>query len=94
MSAPVTDPDASASDKVRNTLYHGVDIAERFAAVVHDEWLHHRAGIKKHELIDALLLLAISNRDQLPAYLAQLRSERLKAAQQPAETGTMKEGSA
>lgn len=91
MSAPVTDPDAAVPDKVRNTLYHGADIAERFDDAIDEEWLRHRARIYKHELIDAMLLLAISNRDQLPVYLAKLRAERLDAAQRAAGHGTVEE---
>ncbi|OJF14543.1 hypothetical protein [Couchioplanes caeruleus] len=96
MSAPVAD--AASSEAVfpamkRDTLYHGVDLVRRFAAAVEEEWLRRGAQIKKHEVIDALLLLAISNRDQLPAYLEQLRRERREAVQ-AATLDTVEEGDA
>ncbi|MFC3386262.1 hypothetical protein [Couchioplanes azureus] len=78
----------------RDTLYHGVDLVRRFAAAVEEEWLLRGAQVNKHELIDALLLLAVSNREQLPAYLEQLRQERREAAQQAAAPDTVEEGDA
>lgn len=94
MSAPVTDTNSAFPKMKRNTLYHGVDIQERFNAAVVKEWLDRDAQVYKHELIDALLLLAISNRDQLPAYLAQLRHDRQKAAQLEASSNLVEEGDA
>ncbi|GAB1646913.1 hypothetical protein [Krasilnikovia sp. MM14-A1259] len=94
MSAPVTDTNSAFPEMKRNTLYHGADMEKRFDDVVDREWLDRKAKIKKHELIDALLLLAISNRDQLPAYLAQLRDERQKAAQLAASSDPVEGGDA
>ncbi|RZU46679.1 hypothetical protein EV385_6756 [Krasilnikovia cinnamomea] len=93
MNAPVTESPTFPEMK-RNTLYHGADIEKRFDAAVDEEWLQRGARINKHELIDALLLLAISNRDQLPAYLAQLRHERQKAAQLAGLPDMVEEGDA
>ena len=75
-SAPVADPSPSSADMVRDTWYHGADIAALFDDVVKQEWLARRAQLPKHRIVDALLLLAVDHADQLPVYLEKLAERR------------------
>lgn len=75
-SAPVADPSPSSTDMVRDTWYHGADIAALFDDVVEQAWLARRAKLPKHRIVDALLLLAVEHADQLPAYLEKLAERR------------------
>jgi hypothetical protein len=75
-SVPVADPRPASPDMVRDTWYHGADIAALFDKLVEDQWLDRRTKVPKHRLVDALLLIAIEHADQLPAYLDKLDERR------------------
>jgi len=76
-SAPVAAHSRPSSpDMVRDTWYHGADVAALFDDVVQQQWLARGAKVPKHRLVDALLLLAVEHADQLPAYLEKLAERR------------------
>lgn len=75
-SVPVADPRPASPDMVRDTWYHGADIAALFDGVVKRHWLALEAQVPKHRLVDALLLIAVEHADQLPAYLDKLDDRR------------------
>lgn len=76
MTSAVTEPRPSSARMVRDTLYHGEDIAAVFDDVVQQQWLARQAKLPKHQIIDALLLLAVEHADELPAYLEKLAERR------------------
>ena len=75
-SVPIAVPTPSSAGMVRDTWYHGADVAALFEDLVEQEWLVRRAKLHKHKIVDALLLLAIDHADQLPTYLEKLAELR------------------
>lgn len=75
-STPIADPIPTQVAMVRDTRYHGADIAELFDAVVRREWLARLAKVPKHRLVDALMLLAVEHAHELPQYLVKLDERR------------------
>ena len=71
-----TGPDTAAVKMKRSSRYHGADIAQLFDDVVEAAWLERRAKVPKHEILDALLLMAVENQDRLPEYLIKLAERR------------------
>jgi hypothetical protein len=61
---------------VRDTWYHGADVAALFDKLIEDQWLARRTKVPKHRLVDALLLIAVEHSEQLPAYLDKLDERR------------------
>lgn len=85
-TAPVAGPNPSPAMK-RDTLYHGADIAKLFDDVVEQAWLDRRTQTPKHRIIDALLLLAVEHKGQLPAYLRKLDQRRSAGQEATSDLG-------
>lgn len=75
-SAPNAVPSPPTAEMVRDTWYHGADVAALFEDLVEQEWLARRTKLHKHKIVDALLLLAIDHAEQLPIYLEKLAERR------------------
>ncbi len=76
-TVPTSEPaSVPAATMTRRSWYLGADIAALLDQVVQDEWLERRAEVPKHQILDALLLLAVEHREQLPQYLTRLAERR------------------
>lgn len=75
-SASIAVSSPPPAEMVRDTWYHGADVAALFEDLVDQEWLARKAKLHKHKIVDALLLLAIDHADQLPTYLEKLAERR------------------
>lgn len=75
-TAPIAVTSSSSVEMVRDTWYHGADVAALFEDLVQKEWLARQAQLHKHKIVDALLLLAIDHAEELPTYLEKLAERR------------------